>query len=69
MSSFPARYNGSIPEYRGRVGTATLEGEWTDRETARYTLVLQTGLPLESPAVLRNVRGSSLDTAITVVLD
>ncbi len=67
--SFPARYMGSLAEYRGRVGTATIEGEWTGPDTSRCTLVLNTGLPMQTAATLRNVRYHSLDRAITIVLD
>lgn len=58
---FQARYIGSLPEYRGRVGTATWEGD-------SYTLVLNTGLPFQTPATLRGVRRTSLEL-VTVVLD
>lgn len=56
------RYRGSLPEFQGAIGCATLEGEWTDRDTARYTVALwdRTDESGRAP-ILRHARCRSLE--------
>ena len=56
------RYYGSLAEHYGQIGCATLEGEWTGRDTSRYTVRLWDG-----SGTLRHVRATSIESGSVTV--